>query len=315
MKKITYYSFVFLLFSCEENIDIDIIREEPKIVLHSYFENDKVMTVDLVRSIPIPNPVDYDRSLYHIPDAEVTVFQNEVPLGTMIYNGDGRYILDQYPQQEKNYRLEVSAPGFKTVKTDVEIIPSSPVILDYQFKKQFSESQSPHISVEHDLKIVNNPDQIEYYRISLDVYALEYKNGELQRTQLINFYRLSSNNPALKDYHCLSNCYGERGTMKSLYFSNESFGNSPEMQLMLVTDYFEDSELNYPNETLRTEYVQTIKISKISATMMDYVRSIYENRNSNQIFQEPVTVISNINDGLGVFGTMNSVEMEYDFDD
>jgi hypothetical protein len=314
MKKLIYtLSCVLFLFACEENIEIDIIREDPKIVLHSYFENEKIMTVDLVRSIPIPNPVDYDRTPYHINDAKVNVFENEVLLGAMAYEGEGRYVLNQYPQNDKSYRIEVNAPGLNKVTTGPEMLPSRPVIRDYQFRKQFSESQSQNISVEHTLKIENNPGQIEYYRISLEIWAREFKNGELNKTQLINFYRLASNNPALKDYHCLSNCYGESGTMKSLYFSNESFGDSPEINLLLITDYFQDYVLNYPNETLHTEYVQSIKVSKISASMMDYARTIDENSNSNQIFQEPVTIISNVNDGLGVFGTMSSVELEYDF--
>ncbi len=104
---------------------------------------------------------------------------------------------------------------------------------------------------------------------------------------------------------------GETGNMKALYFSNVAFGDSPEITLLLTTDYFQDYEVAYPNETIKIEYVQSIQVSKISKSMMDYARSIYDNSNANQIFQEPVTIVSNIRGGFGVFGTLSSVHLPY----
>lgn len=73
-----------LLCACEDDITIDIIREEPRLVLHAYFEKQKPMTVDLERSIPLTIQVNDDRSSYQIADAEVKVYENKKMLATMV---------------------------------------------------------------------------------------------------------------------------------------------------------------------------------------------------------------------------------------
>jgi hypothetical protein len=302
-----------MLLSCEDDISIDIIREEPKVVLHAFFEKDKPMTIDLLRSIPIPNQVDYDRTYYQIANAEVNVFDNDALLGTMTHEGSGVYVLNQLPEENRHYRISVRAEGMPDVSTDVETLPARPKINDYRYTKKGPLENSQNPSVEHTLIIENNPGQIAYYKISLDIRALHYINGNIQREEIINWYRLASTNPLLKDYTCLENCYGDTGNRKALYFSNEAFADSPEITLLLTTDYFEDYEVSFQNETVKTEYVQSIRVSKISKSIMDYTRSIYDNSNANQIFQEPVSIISNVSGGFGVFGTLNSVDLPFEF--
>ncbi|WP_209331349.1 DUF4249 family protein [Lunatimonas salinarum] len=314
MKKISYITLCgFLLLSCEDDISIDIIREQPKIVLHAYFEKEKPMTLDLLRSIPIPNQVNYNRSFYHIDNAEVNVFVDDVLLGTMTHEGSGVYMLDQYPEENHHYRISVKAQGLPEVTTDVEVLPSPPKVNDYSYNKKGPLGNSQNPSVEHTLVIENNPGMTVFYKISLDIRVIHYKKGEIQREEIINWYRLASANPLLKDYTCLENCYGDTGNMKALYFSNEAFGDSPEITLLLTTDYFEDFEVAFPNETVKTVYVQSIQVSHISSSLMNYSRSIYDNSNANQLFQEPVSIMSNVNGGFGVFGTLNSIALPFDF--
>ena len=314
MKKIHYLSLCsFMLFSCEDDISIDIIREEPKVVLHAYFEKEKPMTVDLVRSIPIPSRVDYDRALYSIAYAEVKVFENDALLGTMTHEGAGVYVLHQFPMENRRYSILVKADGLPEVTTDVEVLPATPKISDHRYTKNSPLANSLNPSVAHILTLENNPGQTVYYQISLDIRAIHYKNGEIQREEIINWYRLASANPLLKDYTCLDNCYGDTGNRKAFYFSNEAFADSPEITLQLTTDYFQDYEVSFPNETVKIEYVQSIRVSNISKSMMDYARSIYDNSNASQVFQEPVTILSNVSGGFGIFGTLSSVDLPFQF--
>ncbi|WP_373493767.1 DUF4249 domain-containing protein, partial [Aquiflexum sp.] len=315
MKKIQYLSlFTFMLFSCEDDISIDIIREEPKVVLHAYFEKEKPMTVDLTRSIPIPSRVDYDRALYSIAYAEVKVFENDALLGTMTHEGAGVYVLDQFPRENHLYSISVTANGLPEVTTDVEVMPAMPIVSDHRYTKNSPLNNGQNPLVEHTLTLKNNPGQTAYYKISLDIRAKHYKNGDIQKEEIINLYKLASGNPLLKDYTCLGNCYGDTGIKKALYFSNEAFADSPEITLLLTTDYFQNYEVVYfPNETVKVEYVQSIRVSKISKSMMDYSRSIYDNSNANQIFQEPVTILSNVSGGFGIFGTLSSVDLPFLF--
>ena len=312
MKKIIFLSLCsLLLLSCEDDITIDIIREEPKVVLHAYFEREKPMSVELVKSVPIPLPVNYDRASYHITDAAANVYENDALLGTMRHEGEGKYLLDHVPVEGRLYKIEVTAEGHSEVITDDQVLPALPEIRDYRYTKNSPIDNGQNASVEHSLTLRNNPAEAAYYKISLDIRAMHYRNGTLEREELINWYRLASANPVLKDYTCLEGCYGETGNMKALYFSNVAFGDSPEITLLLTTDYFQDYEVAYPNETIKIEYVQSIQVSKISKSMMDYARSIYDNSNANQIFQEPVTIVSNIRGGFGVFGTLSSVHLPY----
>lgn len=314
MKKMLYLLLCSsILLSCEDDISIAIIREEPKVVLHAYFEKEKPMTVDLVRSIPVPAQVDYDRARYHIADAEVNVFENDALLGTMPHEGAGVYVLDQIPRENRIYSISVKAEGLPEVTTDVEVLPARPKVNDHRYTKNSPLTNSPNPSVEHTLTLENTPGQTAYYKISLDIRAIHYSNGEIQREETINWYRLASANPLLKDYTCLDNCYGDTGNRKALYFSNEAFADSPDITLQLTTDYFEDYEVSFPNETVKIEYAQTVRVSKISKSMMDYARSIYDNSNANQIFQEPVTILSNVSGGFGIFGTLNSVDLPFRF--
>lgn len=314
MNKMIYLSMCSLLLcACEDDITIDIIREEPRVVLHAYFEKEKPMTVDLVRSIPVTTQVNDDRSSYHIADAEVKVYENEKLLGTMAYEGEGKYRLDYFPEENRLYSIRVTADGLPELTTDVEVLPAMPEIYDYHYTKNSLVGTGQNPLVEHSLTLRNNPGQTAYYKISLDIRAIHYKNGEIQREEIINWYRLASANPVLKDFTCLDNCYGETGNMKAFYFSNEAFGDNSEITLLLSTDYFQDFEVAYPNETIKIEYVQSIRVSKISKAMMDYARSIYDNSNASQIFQEPVTIISNVRGGFGVFGTLSAVNVPYQF--
>src|SRR6187551_2818164 len=90
------YLYMLLLLalapSCQKELDVDIVNENPKLVINSLFNPDSTWYVDLTRN---GNILDINPYFPTVKDALVTIFdQNNQPIETL------SYVVIKDPQQQ-----------------------------------------------------------------------------------------------------------------------------------------------------------------------------------------------------------------------
>src|SRR5687768_11419373 len=90
MKKYISFLFLvgFLISSCEKKVTIDIPEKPPRLVLNSILEKGDSVRVVLgkTRHILSPHPLGNTIYSYLVKDAEVVLYENNLPVDTLVYS-------------------------------------------------------------------------------------------------------------------------------------------------------------------------------------------------------------------------------------
>ncbi|GHU61517.1 hypothetical protein FACS1894123_00980 [Bacteroidia bacterium] len=118
MKQFCYFILLILFTSCTSDADFNIPANREKLVLNSWINPDKPISVDISASVPIA------QGYYpEIKDATVLLYENDVFIDTLTYMGDRKYEIDYIPQAGAAYSLVVDAPGYKQIRA-TDIVPA-----------------------------------------------------------------------------------------------------------------------------------------------------------------------------------------------
>lgn len=132
-----HYIAIFLasvvLFSCEKIIDLDVPETEPQLVVDAWYtDEDTVQYVKLSTTAPYFDEAQTPR----VSGAEVFLHTYEDGALTNTEtlaedpNQPGYYVFNSAAELGKGYQLEVDAPEFDPVKSDIQQILETPPILD-----------------------------------------------------------------------------------------------------------------------------------------------------------------------------------------
>jgi len=273
---------LFLIYSCEKIIDIDIPDREKKIVLNSLITPDSIVKIHLSESESILNAgflIDI------IEDATVQLYENNSFATLLLYTSEGCYVSsDFYPREENQYRVEVSVPGKDPVSSSV-LIPDPVKIISIDTNVVIIDEMGAELQVR--LKFVDPKEVENYYIVKAKSYGKEPENPALFGP--VNVY-LESESPIISQYG-----KPERG----LVFSDKLIdGSTYELSFDL---YF----YPYGSDSLSTFIY--FYLQSISESYYYYVvsKAMQEELTDNP-FAEPVQVYNNIEGGLGIFGAYSS---------
>jgi len=273
---------LFLIYSCEKIIDIDIPERERKVVLNSLITPDSLVEIHLSESESI---LKAGFSMDIIENATVQLYENNSFVTRLLYTGEGCYVSsDFYPREENPYRVEVSVPGKDPVSSSV-LIPDPVKIISIDTNIVIIDKEWAELQVR--LKFVD-PKEIEnYYIVKAKAYGKEPENPALFGP--MNVY-LESESPIISQYG-----KPEGG----LVFSDKLIdGSTHELSFDLYFYPYGSDSLS----TLIHFYLQSI-----SESYYYYVvsKAMQEELTDNP-FAEPVQVYNNIEGGLGIFGAYSS---------
>ncbi|HNQ67948.1 MAG TPA: DUF4249 domain-containing protein [Bacteroidales bacterium] len=294
--------FATILCSCTKEIEIDIPPSKPKLVVYSTFvpftpPQPKNFEIKVFATAHI-----FDTAKYPITDAIVRLYKNGQFYDTLhyypasdCYTMPGMFFTDVGDE----YSLIVERDGFETVtastyipsKVEIEDVTITPIAYIDEFGGAVSEVE---------ISFIDRADEVNYYEIAISDISFDYEDYR-------DFYPISTSDNLI--------------TSQSYYPDLIRF-DVPFPRSLL----FSDSGINGEKHTLKVYYVAGQKILQFRWIIQHYIsvhfRTVtkeYYDFKTSSIQQdyakredilygmgEPVNVISNIENGFGIFSGFNN---------
>ena len=322
--KTKYIQILFITFSlaiiisCEKTLEFEGKQTEPKLILNGFLNPDSFVKIHLSESKFF---LDNNTNFHIIENANVRIFKNDIEIEQMQYVGEGYYLASFKPVIGDKIMIKASYNNLDEVSCHTDIIEVVPMqsaeIVNYKFEKSsgnqsytvhippYSEEEYSYAYREYfDINIkINDPHAKEnYYRLVLNLKHY-YEEGSLVSSHNGMFYILPY---ILKDdINRIDNFHNNIYTYSSYNeFSDEAF-NGKEYLLKVPVHHYYNGTIGTGNIIGRELHVNLQSIAK---PYYLYLQSRTAAESSgveffSSIFSEPVQVYSNIEGGIGFFGS------------
>ena len=300
MKNFLYFFTFSLLFaSCDIVVDLDIPEHDRVLVVNSILTTDSMINASISHSVGA-----FDASsISYVNNATVEVYEDGVLLGEMDEQAslssdssgelDSTYVynFNQNPVAGKIYSYEIVHPDYEAVRAETTV--PAVVKLNVNDVTLLSEQDyEKHYRVRFSF---NDAPEDNFYRLRLR-YQNEYYDGfdyfESNDASMISSVGVQSDGATF---------YGDEAL-----FDDEMF-NGTEKEISI--DFFDYNKFflgEDPDDDFETEY--TLELTSVSESYYTYIRSLrahYDNQDQFIFAGEPVQVFTNIENGLGVLGSMS----------
>lgn len=285
--------------ACEKIIEIDLGEAKTKMVVNAVLQEDSIIKINLSRSRHILD----NAAVSYINDAEVKLFENDVFIGNLVYSQNGFYQINHFPKRAYEYKIEVKHDIFDDVFAYTSILNSVP-ILSVDTLTGFGQynNEVMHFSI----RLNDPPGEKNYYKLSLKNKFL----GEMWNPDLIVYDTLYVTEDTVI-VHTSYGGYELAEFYENIWFSSEDIIFS---EYSYFNSYFSDEifdgksynirvtvdKWNFRGET-NMVYVELASISK--ELYLYYISLSKHMYNQGDPFAEPVIVFTNIENGIGVFGS------------
>jgi len=313
MKNLSPVLIIFALgvFSCETVVDIDIPRNDDRLVVNAILEEDSSIFLSISKSRFSLS----SQPIQNITGASATLFEGDLAVATLkdTVNSqleEGWYHTDYRLKEDTPYRLEVTKEGFPPVATQMRV-PKAVPIANLQFS---SEPTSKIIFINNepveldgkrlttiDLTIDDPPGKENYYEVvvfedGVVQYLYEFDENDepfIAGQQIGRFEAyLSTDDPVVSTDEFIDGNNSFFGN--SLVFSDETFDGKRytlSMNYEGSTGFSLDPFGNY-----------LFFLRSISREQYLYIKSLELQRETEgNPFAEPVPVYNNIIGGYGIF--------------
>ena len=287
----TYILLFFFCFSCEESVELDLEAFQTEVVVSSNFSPNHPFQISLSKNNDIltNSPTDF------ITDAEVQILNAQgVLLNRLTFNKDivAPYygLADFRPESGVNYQLKINVPGGATILAQ-DKVPNPVALKSIQVDSvRFDGTDENSYAIHVQTSFADPSKEVNYYHLKLYYKAIAGRtntSGFTEDTQvyLLPVTPLASNegNPNIVFDIDKS----------GVLFTDESFnGELTTLQFDAVLDKMKAGEFPKIVGELRT----------VSTSYYQYHTSLSRQLdNQDRPFAEPVTVFSNIENGLGIF--------------
>ena len=305
MKNFLYFfTFSILFASCDIVVDLDIPEHERVLVVNSILTTDSIINASISHSVGA-----FDASsISYVNNATVEVYEDGVLLGEMdeqvslSYDLSGEldstyvYNFNQNPIAGKIYSYEIVHPDYEAVRAETTV----PALVKLNV---------------NDVTLLSEQDYEKHYRVRFSFNDAPEDN----------FYRLRLRNPNTysgfdyfesNDASMISSA-GVQSDGATFYgdealFDDEMFnGNEKEISI----DFFDYKSFWFEEEGIEVQFI--LELTSVSESYYTYIRSLrahYDNQDQFIFAGEPVQVFTNIENGLGVLGSMSIDNVLLDID-
>ena len=305
MKRYIFRLLATALFaSCIEPIEFDPGETSPYVVLISRPTNDSTVCVHLARSrFFLENSVPQA-----ISDAQVTLSLNGVATAGVFdddaYNGFGAYTFAVLPQPGDSLRVEAQVPGFDERVTASTYIPQQPevevleLVVDTGSNSSYYDYSYGDYYYKIRFKVHSNGNN--------DFFAVRILTPELilgdtsAYWDTLHYYceNFQVNDPIVNrsDFEDIIDGYDGSFNGFTMYFSSELFtGGSHEFSA--IFHRWASSYTDYATMPI------VVEVQALSKELYRYIQTTDGYYSEiDELFGEPVHVICNIQNGIGVFG-------------
>jgi hypothetical protein len=296
-------ALLIFFLSCEREISLEIEGFEPKIVVNGILEAGKAFNVHVCSSKNILSQsenINLDKAIVKIYEGSDFFFLSST--------GEGNF---SHPSKRvmhgANYHIEVSYPGFKTVKSNATI----PGTLDAEVSYSETFDYKGKLALRVDFKIKDNPDEDNYY-----IY------------EILNLYPNAPTDPnsipfldsPIKSW--LSSLDGNIGYIddvsekqSKLFITDNTFRGSILNTSLVSFVEIQEQGSNNPIDVILDYYTPDFTDSKLKVTaaskeLYEYYKSVelfIQKKALNSSISTPITPFTNIENGLGIFAGFSSL--------
>ena len=301
MDKFILTVFLILLFSCSKQIEIEIPKQESKLVInstigvqHSFYMPDIMF---LLLEIKDTKHI-FDTTNNYIENPDVYLYKNNILIDTIEYIDTTKiYSLNQTPFIGDKYSIRIKKGDYKTITANTSI-PSKVIITDTVITPLAYIDDEGFAVSEIVITFTDPADEINFYEIAVSDIGFTFDNSD------VSYYKLSTNDNII--------------TSENYYPSLIRFDlKKPEFLL------FRDSEINGMEHSLNVYYTppqtwNSIGMHYITVHLRNVTEEYYNFKTSMlQHFYskkedilygqgEPLNVIGNIKNGYGIFAGYNN---------
>ncbi len=306
MRRIVKYSvwvvLIVISWSCEKIIDFNSDDVRAKMVINSVLCPDDLLVVSLMES----NSVLGDNTYTSLDDRTVQVFKDNSLIETLIYGNNGNYFSENiYPTVGESYDLKVLNNGEEELTAKATVpIPIEIISVDTEMVKNDTW-------VELFITFKDPVNAGNYYKLSLE--------EKIKKDH--SLVKGSANNDSLVSYKWID--LDQNAFLSSM----GAVPNDGIVQDITFNKYyiFSDQIIDGKTFTLRVStpirlpdnnepYSMVVNLQSLSEDYFYYLKSktLYDAL-SNNSFVEPIGIMSNINNGMGIFGAMAPSKKEIIF--
>jgi len=279
----------FLLLSCERTIPFPEMETAPLLVVNAFITPDTTWQVTLSQSSPIDSMVTFIPVLNgQVNILDLTTNQTIA----LSHQKKGLYIAPTpLPQVNHTYQLTASANGFSEASATTTI-PSTPQVQLNKYRASTFQNQANYL---FDLSIDDNPGAINFYLIEIQ-YILETPTQLLtENATHFSFDSNSDNETIVVDHQNLKRSYLTDENFNGATYTTQIGASSPLLKMRTNTDILK----------------AVISIKSINEAGYLYLKSVERFENvEDQIFAEPPSVCSKIENGLGIFAGYSVQQIE-----
>jgi hypothetical protein len=280
-----YIVISILFFGCEKVVEFELDNNSPSITLSSFFNPDSLLSVTLFESLPVLS----SDSFPTISDANVVVTEldSDMEFDPLIALGSGRYRSDFYPEPGKSYSIEVRRQGFETLFATDRVPVDTAVVSNIEVAFQ----QNGGVLINFDLVDNFGANFYELY-IQTD-YNFE---GSLEKVSTVEF--VQSDDLVFDQFE---------EAEQFLFFNDDLFeGQSYPVSLRSFFSFprSQDPDVIIPPGI---EIRATLHVRRLSEDLYQFKKSVKLQQDlEDDPFSEPVSIKSNVDGGLGIFGGFRS---------
>ena len=305
MKNFLYFfTFSMLFASCDIVVDLDIPEHERVLVVNSILTTDSIINASISHSVGA-----FDASsISYVNNATVEVYEDGVLLGEMdeqvslSYDSSGEldstyvYNFNQNPVAGKIYSYEIVHSDYEAVRAETTV-PAA-VKLNVNNVTLLSEQDyEKHYRVRFSF---NDAPEDNFYRLRLrnpNTYS-GFDYFESNDASVISSAGVQSDGATF---------FGDEAL-----FDDEMF-NGTEKEISI--DFFDYKSFWFEEDGIEVQFI--LELTSVSESYYTYIRSLrahYDNQDQFIFAGEPVQVFTNIENGLGVLGSMSIDNVLLDID-
>lgn len=278
MKLLKLVSSVFLLLfvSCEQVIDLDLPQPVPTLVVNALLVPGKAISVSVSSNIPALS----NAAPPFISNATVLLYVDGYLRDSLAYNGTGEYTSMIGAEPGHMWRLDVSAPGYKSVSA-VAQLPNPVKLSSARYGESISSPDVPG-EMEQGMNITfTDPPGPNYYGVQIFYGdSLQYQGDVWFRPRGTVFD--TNEEPSDMAFFTDERVEGKQVTL-NLYTPPRSYYNGKPFIVVL--------------RSLSADYYKFLETKKT-----------YNDTHDNP-FAEPAPIYTNIQNGLGIMGAYSGASI------
>ncbi|WP_372651817.1 DUF4249 domain-containing protein [Draconibacterium sp.] len=287
MNKIYFIILLIGLFSaCIEVVDLDVEETPHELVVNCFFTENQPFVVNVSRLAAYPDLTDRN-----LEDATVSIYENDILLGTLTHTENGNYTRKSIlPVQGNMYSIKVEVPGFPTA-TASDTIPEKVFIQECNYKPNAGVDEEGDPYGEITTSFTDSPNA-KYYAIQLYTRwekPLYDQNGNPTGSEVIWYpIEQSSFDPVILAEGITKTDYCTYFVFNDALFSNKNY----KLAVNASSEYDPNNTVQVLLETGTVNYYHYRK------SLLKHEPYSYEDPFKPYA---PVPIYSNVSGGQGIF--------------